>query len=221
MKMKKIIDFNDFIKIEYLEDYINSNNFTDVKILNLKKIGDGFLYGNKKLINFSAPNLKIIGNYFLFCNKTLRKFSAPNLEIIGDDFLYANETLENFRAPNLKIIGECFLYHNENFTIYDITTKLQTVAEKDTVVYKKMKNGAVIELLLKKGTRFQISKSKKARAEFLYAINDVDYNSSYDKDFKKTNKSGEKIEPDFFDKKYEECSNGIHFFFEKEDAKNY
>ena len=219
--MKKIIDFNDFIKIGYLEDYINSNNFTDVKILNLEKICDGFLYYNKTIKNFSAPDLKIIGNYFLFCNKTLRRFSATNLEIIGDDFLYVNKTLENFRAPNLKIIGENFLYHNENFTIYDITTKLQTVAEKDTVVYKKMKSGTVVELLLKKGTRFQISKSKKARAEFLYAINDVDYNSIYDNAFNKIYKAGEKIEPDFFDKKYEECSNGIHFFFEKEDAENY
>lgn len=220
--MKKTINFKDFINIKNLEDYINSNNFTDIKILNLEEIGDGFLYkGHKTLINFSAPDLKIIGNYFLFCNKTLTGFSAPNLEIIGDDFLYANETLTSFIAPNLKIIGENFLYHNENFTIYDIKTKLQIVAEKDTVVYKKMKSGTIVELLLKKGTRFQISKSKKARAEFLYAINDVYYNSSYDKDFKKTYKAGEKIEPDFFDKKYEECSNGIHFFFEKKDAKNY
>lgn len=196
--MKTIIDFKTFKNERELENYIDNSNLTDVEILNLEKVGDGFLYYNKKLKNFRAPNLKEVGLYFL----------------------YNNTNLENLIVPNLKILGDLFLYCNKNLNIYNIKTKIYTHAKKDTIVFKKMRTGEVIQFLLKKGTKLQIH-DVKARGEYLFAIEDVDYKSFYNQKFDKKYKKGDKIEPDYFDEKYLTCSSGIHFFFNKEDATNY
>ena len=218
--MKTIIDFKNFKDEEELENYINTNKFTDVEILNLEKVGNGFLYHNKKLKSLRSPNLKEAGNNFLLYNKNLESLIVPNLEIVGDSFLYHNENLKTFIAPKLKKAGDYFLYHNETLHIYNIKTKIKTVAEKNTIVFKTMRTGEIIKLLLKKGTKIQIH-DEKARAEYLFAIKDVDYKSFYDGEFDKKYNAGDKIEPDCFDEKYLTCSSGIHFFFNEKDAMNY
>lgn len=284
--MKTVIDFKDFKNEKELENYINNSNLEDVEILNLEKVGGGFLYHNRKLKNltvpklkkvenhfmgnnkslenltvpnlkivghfflhdnenlktfrapkleivgnsfmyknrilktFRVPKLKIVGNNFMYCNENLGNLTVPNLEKVGDGFMYCNKNLGNLTALNLKEIGDDFLYYNENLNIYNIKTKIKTVAEKDTIVFKKMRTGEVIQLLLQKGTKFQ-THGVKSRAEYLFAIEDVDYRSFYNEGFAKKYNAGDKIEPNCFNERYVTCSNGIHFFFNEEDANNY
>ena len=71
---------------------------------------------NGHLISLYLPNSKKIGDDFLYYNKKLSKLNAPLLEEVGDDFLYYNKKLSKLNAPALEKVGEDFLRNNEELT---------------------------------------------------------------------------------------------------------
>jgi hypothetical protein len=92
--------------------------------------------------------------------------------------------------------------------------------EGDLIVYKKLANNTIAKLLIpKEAKRVGGLIGRKCRAEFAEVIKGEGYSMKNNKfEYKK----GAKIIPDKFDPNpLVECSNGIHFFLTKQEAKDF
>lgn len=100
--------------------------------------------------------------------------------------------------------------------------------KKDTIVYKKLRNNLICELLLKKGQKFQSENFGKCRTNKAFVL------KTYDMKTKEEVKVGHSLLNDKFkyevnkvvevknyDKNIAECSNGIHFFLTLKEAEDY
>ncbi len=100
--------------------------------------------------------------------------------------------------------------------------------KKDTVVYKKLRNNLICELVLKKGQKFQSENFGKCRTNKAFVL------KTYDMKTKEEVKVGHSLLSDEFkyevnkvvevknyDKNIAECSNGIHFFLTLKEAEDY
>lgn len=95
------------------------NQIIGYRNLELKELGDEFLWFNKMLTWLDVPNVEKIGDYVLCSNKELLELDIPNVEDIGREFLENNARLKKLIAPKLKTIGFKSLYVNNGLVELD------------------------------------------------------------------------------------------------------
>ncbi len=104
------------IKIKNKKDIklvLNENNeIVKLTNINVKKVGNQFLYFNIALQELNLPNLQKIGDDFLYWNLALKKLNLPKLKEVGDSFLYNNYSLQSLYLPSLQKIKKSFLFSN-------------------------------------------------------------------------------------------------------------
>ena len=102
------------------------------------------------------------------------------------------------------------------------------VPEGELIVWKACAEG-IVKLLIPMGAKRSNATGRKCRAEWAVDLQHFlsdgtetmnDFHSKQDKSF--VYKVGQEIHPDSFDEnRWEECSNGIHFFLTRYEAKTY
>ncbi len=99
--------------------------------------------------------------------------------------------------------------------------------KKDTTVYKKA-GGKIVEMMCKKGQKFQSQNASKCRTDraFVVSITSRDGKETYDKvasdyDSSFVYEVGKEVVAEDYDEKIEECSRGVHFFLSRIAAERY
>ena len=92
---------------------VQNGVITELTLLNVKELGNDFLYWNKELKVANFPKLVTISNDFLYWNEELKVANFPKLETIGNRFMHENNSLISLNAPKVKQFGYGFLERNE------------------------------------------------------------------------------------------------------------
>jgi len=165
------------------------------------------LYGaNLEGANFEGAYLK--GAYLYGAN-----LKGANLE--GANLKGANLEGANLYGANLKGALNPPLWYN-------------TIPDGELVVYKKLYGGAIATLVIPKEAKRSRATTNKCRAEFAIVTDIIkggmyltEGRSSHDSGF--IYKVGETVRPiePFCEDRWNECANGIHFFFTRLEAEMY
>ena len=86
-----------------------NNELKELSNQHVKKIGNNFLFFNRKLIKLNLPNLEEVGNIFLDYSPDLKKIDLPKLKKVGDLFISSNVLLQEINLPSLEEVGNHFL----------------------------------------------------------------------------------------------------------------
>lgn len=176
-----------------------------------------YVYSNKKYVELNFYNLR-------GADLSYADLSGANL--CGADLSYANLCGANLRGANLysaNLSGADLSYADldKNELI-----RKGKIIDKEIIVYKKCQ-GKIVELELQKGSIVFSINNYKCRTNKAKVIS-IDGNkskgtsieSNHDSTF--VYKVGKIVEVKDFDLMYNvECSTGIHFFFNREDAEKY
>ena len=92
---------------------VKNGVITELTLLNVKELGNDFLYWNKELKVANFPKLVTISNDFLYWNEELKVANFPKLVTIGNRFMHENNSLISLNAPKVKQFGYGFLERNE------------------------------------------------------------------------------------------------------------
>mgnify|MGYP000132382307 CR=1 FL=1 len=132
------------------------------------------------------------------------------------DLRYADLSSADLRSADLRSAKEISQY------VKDIT---MACPESGSFVGWKKVNGVIVKLLIPEGAKRSSSTSRKCRAEFAEvlevdgAVNKV-VNKSYNHET--IYEVGKRVTPNSFDEdRWNECSNGIHFFITRGEAERY
>ena len=171
--------------------------------------------GNLTYANLSNADLS--NTDFKYANLTYAILSDANL--INTDLIGANLWCANLIGANLK---------NIKTSMSTIGYNLACPEEGVFTGYKKA-NGCIIKLLILEDTKRSSATTSKCRCDKAKVLEIKDINtgelmneitSTYDHNF--VYKVGEIVSVDDFDEnRWNECSTGIHFFMNKENALNY
>ena len=186
-------------------------------------------YGNSTITAYEKSN--ITGRD----NSTINAHDNSNIIAYDNSSIYAdgNSVVSAYGKSNITLSEFSFLTHNS--TAIKITKNNWFGAEikqvfkvkKDIVVFKKLKNDLICELLLKKGQVFQSENHSKCRTNKAVVLKIYDREtkeehqtgfSRYDKAFEY--KVGKEINSKY-DKRIMECSKGIHFYLTRDEAEKY
>ena len=166
----------------------------------------------------------------------LEKEYEDILDLRYADLRYADLRYANLRYADLRYadLSEADLRYADlseadlRYAILDEKEKIRKgiIIKQEKIVYKKCDN-KIVELELQKGSIVFSINNNKCRTNKAKVIsidnnyeNGTKISSDYNKKF--VYEVGKMVEIEDFDLIYNvECSTGIHFFFNKEDAKNY
>lgn len=231
-------------KINFTNSSLKKTNFCNTKIINSE-----FKEANLTDANFVLASLKSTSFFEANLTKTIFRYSKCssnnfNTAILTDaDFAYADCAYSNFKKAKLNNI--LFIHANlYNASFIDckiLKTKypkiddgtaffaLQCPEEGAFVGFKKSYDDKIIKLLIMKDSLRSSATSRKCRASKVKVLAITDFKgkmqfektySNYDRSF--VYKVGDIIEIKKFNKdRWEECSNGIHFFITREEAIQY
>jgi len=185
------------------------------------------LWSGETLIgaNLSGANL---------CNADLIGANLRNADLIGAnlsgaDLIGANLSGANLRDANLRY-ADLRDANLRNADLRDIKINAFTIGitlacpeEGDFIAFKKCSD-KIVKLLIPKDARRSSATSLKCRADKAHVLEIEDglteIASNYDSSF--IYKVGETVSvPDFDTNRWNECSTGIHFFINKELARQY
>ena len=186
-----------------------------------------YVYSNKKYVELNFYNLRgadLSGADLSYANLYSADLSGADLSgadlsganLRGADLSYADLSGANLCGANL-----CDVDLDKNELI-----RKGKIIDKEIIVYKKCQ-GKIVELELQKGSIVFSINNYKCRTNKAKVIS-IDGNkskgtsieSNHDSTF--VYKVGEIVEVKDFDLMYNvECSTGIHFFFNREDAEKY
>ena len=196
-----------------------------------------YVYSNKKYVELNFYNLRgadLRGANL--CDVDLRGADLRGADLRGADLSYADLSGANLRGANLCDVdlrgadlrgadlrgaNLCDVDLDKNELI-----RKGEIIDKEIIVYKKCQ-GKIVELELQKGSIVFSINNYKCRTNKAKVIS-IDGNkskgtsieSNHDSTF--VYKVGEIVEVKDFDLMYNvECSTGIHFFFNREDAEQY
>ena len=95
--------------------------------------------------------------------------------------------------------------------------------EGDVIGWKKCRDGVIVKLLIPAAAKRSSATTRKCRAEFVQVLEVIGADegvSEYNRGIKY--RAGETVKPDSFDEdRWNECSNGIHFFITREEAEEW
>jgi len=176
-------------------------------------------YANLSSANLSYANLS-------YANLSYADLSYANLS--SANLSYANLSYANLRSANLSYANLSYanLSSAKNAEMADAITRI--IPDGAIIGWKKCNQG-IIKLLIPAKAKRSNATGRKCRAE--YAVdkghftfggkktNDA-FTSMYDNSF--VYRVGETITPNRFDdNRWDECSNGVHFFITRWEAENY
>lgn len=187
-------------------------------------------YANLKDANLSYADLSSAN--LSYANLYGADLSYTNLR--GTNLSYAKLNYANLRNADLiganlwnaRLKDACL--KNIETSIYTIGYNLACPEENSFVGYKKA-NECIVKLLILEDSKRSSATTAKCRCDKAKVLDIEDINtgekikevsSNYDPDF--TYRLGEIVSvEDFDDNRWNECSTGIHFFVNKENALNY
>jgi hypothetical protein len=163
----------------------------------------------------------------------LRNANLRNADLRNADLSYANLSNADLRNANLSNanlrnanLSNADLRNAKNIEMVNAITCI--TPEGDLIGWKKAVEG-VIKLRIPTKARRSNATGRKCRAEYAVDIEHYlpngkktknDFHSTFVKSF--VYKIGVKIIPDKWDEnRWEECSNGVHFFLTRWEAENY
>ena len=156
----------------------------------------------------------------------LRSANLSSADLRFADLSSADLSSANLRSANLSSAN---LSSAKNISPQSAAELLMCPEEGDFIGWKKCSDGVIAKLLIPEDAKRSSATSRKCRAEFVKVL-------ALFKDGKKfagpaeTNTSGNKtaytigktVKPDNWDDdRWNECSNGIHFFITRTEAENY
>ncbi len=186
-----------------------------------------YVYSNKKYVELNFYNLSYANlRGANLCGANLRGANLCGANLCGADLYSANLSGANLcdvdlRGANLCGANLCGADLDKNELI-----RKGEIIDKEIIVYKKCQ-GKIVELELQKGSIVFSINNYKCRTNKAKVIS-IDGNkskgtsieSNHDSTF--VYKVGKIVEVKDFDLMYNvECSTGIHFFFNREDAEKY
>ena len=212
--------------------YANLSN-ADLRYANLR-------YANLRYANLSNADLRYAGLsnadlsnanliYADLSNADLRyadlsNANLSNADLSNADLRYADLSNANLRYANL-------IYANLRYA-ENVHIPINCPEKGSFIGFKKAltdKEEVIVELLITEDAKRSSATSRKCRCSKakVLSITSLDeteqYNeaySSYDSDF--IYEVGKTVEPDLFDEdRFDECSNGIHFFITRQEAVDY
>ena len=169
----------------------------------------------------------------------LNNANLSDTNLRGADLSYSNLSYTDLRGADLRYAD----LNNSNLwdanlsyaNLNNIETNMNTIGynlacpEKGSFIGYKKANECIVELLILEDSKRSSATTSKCRCDKAKVLNIEDIktgekvkevNSNYDFDF--TYRIGEIVTVDNFDEdRWNECSTGIHFFMNKENALNY
>ena len=182
---------------------------------------------NVDLINANLINADLINANLI--NADLINANLINADLRGANLRGANLRGANLRNANLRgaDLSNANLSNAQDISDYAVAMT-NICAEGDIIGYKKCIENTIVTLLIPTNARRSNATGRKCRAEFAKVLLIEDENgnklestiSKQDSNF--VYKTGEIVYPDSFDNnRFNECSNGIHYFITRYEAKNY
>ena len=188
---------------------------------------------NLRYANLSGANLSYADLSYadlIYANLSRANLSEANISYA--DLIYANLGVANLRYANLDganldgaNLRDADLIHAKNIPYIP----LECPSEGSFIGWKKI-NQILIKLEIPEDARRSSATTKKCRCDKAKVLGFYDLNSTELNIDKIINNSyntceyrkGEVVYPDSFDEdRWNECSHGIHFFINKQDAINY
>lgn len=185
---------------------------------------------NLRYTNLSNTNLRCVNLKYADLRYTnLRYTDLRYTNLSNADLSYSNLSYSNLKDANLR----CADLSSAN--LKDIKTNIHTIGynlacpETGSFIGYKKASGCLIELLILEDAKRSSATTAKCRCDKakVLDIRDIktgdkvkEIRSSYDSNF--IYKVGEIVSVDNFDNnRWNECTTGIHFFINKENAINY
>ena len=171
-----------------------------------------YVYSNKKYVELNFYNLR---------GADLSYADLRGANLRGADLSYANLCGANLRGADLSYANLCDVDLDKNELI-----RKGEIIDKEIIVYKKCQ-GKIVELELQKGSIvFSINnyRCRTNKAKVISIAGNKSKGTSIESNHDSTfvYKVGKIVEVKDFDLMYNvECSTGIHFFFNREDAEKY
>ena len=152
-------------------------------------------------------------------NKYCVKNNFNSINLSGADLRGADLRRADLRSADLSRADLRKMKINEN------TIGIQSICpETGSFECWGKKNNILVKMLVPEEAKRSSATTRKCRAEFvkvLKVFNEAGYIECNNKK-SITYKDGETVYPDFFDEnRWNECSNGIHFFMTKIEAENW
>ncbi len=180
--------------------YLIDANLTDADLTDADLSGANLSGANLSCADLSGADLA--GAYLIDANLTDADLSCANL------------SCANLSGANLSDVQA-----NENTAFF----VLQCPEEGAFVAWKKCKNNVIVKLLIPEDAKRSSATTRKCRASKAIVLEVIGAEkgiSKKDKNF--IYEVGKEMIPDSFDDdRWNECSNGIHFFITRKEAENY
>ena len=172
--------------------------------------------------NFSGSDFS--GSYFRGSDFRDSDFSDSNFS--DSNFSGSNFSGSDFRGSDFRDSN----FSDSNFSGSDFrgctlpaTLQYQCPEEGSFVAWKKCKNDVIVKLLIPEHAKRSSATTRKCRASeavVLDIFGAKEAVSNYDKSI--VYRKGETVKPDSFNEdRWNECSNGIHFFITRKEAEEY
>ena len=150
----------------------------------------------------------------------LQRADLQGADLRGADLRGANLQGAYLRGAYLRGAD---LQGAENVPDYVVATTSILPDEGDIIGWKKCKNGVIVKLLIKNGTKRSNAIGRKCRAEKAKVLDVIggDIGVSYYNN-KTTYITGKTVKCDKWDEdRWNECGGGIHFFITRHEAEQY
>ena len=150
-----------------------------------------------------------------------------NANLSGADLSYANLISANLRNANLRSASLSGVTLSNIIVNSNTTGYFLACPEKGSFIGFKKVESYIIELEIPANAKRSSATTRKCRCEFAKVLSMTNLDGSdsgltevVNLNYKKTiYKVGEMVYPDSFDEnRWNECSNGIHFFITREEA---
>lgn len=194
---------------------LSAADLNDADLRGIDLTGADLSYTNLSDANLSNADLN---------DANLSYTNLSNADLSNTDLRYANLNNANLWGANLNYANLNNIETNMNTIGYNLACP----EEGSFIGYKKA-NGCIVKLLILEDSKRSSSTTSKCRCDKakVLDIEDIETGekveevySDYDLCF--TYKAGEIVSvEDFDDNRWNECSTGIHFFVNKENALNY
>lgn len=188
---------------------------------------------NANLRNAALRNANLTGAYLVHANLSTADLSDADLtgaDLTGAGLIYANLSNADLRNADLR---------NANLSNADLSNaknipflpQCEICPSEGAFIGWKKVNNFIVKLQIPEDAKRSSATTRKCRCDkaLVLAIQNIDGRASvlteitnYNYNPPLTYKVGEMVYPDSFDdNRWEECSNGIHFFITRQEAVDY
>lgn len=210
-------------------------NLEDAKLMYANLSNANLRYANLRYADLSHANLELANlidtnlKYADLEETNLKYADLRNASLVGADLSYADLEYANLQYADLRRSNlTCANLRNAKTNFHTVGCKLACPEEGSFIGYKKA-NKCLIKLLILEDAKRSSSTTSKCRCDKAKVLEITDIktgekiekiSSNYDSSF--VYRTGEIVYVNDFDEnRWNECSAGIHFFINKQDAIEY